>query len=363
MPQDLFNTKKKCSEENKIEAENQIIDKQKISDYDIREYPIEVLVSKFTEKLENDEAEIYIPDYQREMIWKPKQKSRFIESLLLNLPVPYLFCADDADGRTEIIDGSQRTRTIVEYYQNQFVLQDLQLLTKLNGFGYSDLPIQRQRRMKKKTIRMIELTSDMDEEARREMFSRLNTGGTNLVSMEKRIGSKSGAFSDFIRYLPDTVTKFSQICPLSKVRIDRREPQELTLRFFAYLERYKKFEHRVDIFLDDYLDYMNENSFDKESYELKFTTMLDFVEKHFPNGFKKSPSNNSVPRIRFEAIAVGTSLALEENPDLTPKQVSRWLASQEFMQLTRSDASNNPGKLMNRIHFVRDNLLGRKVEI
>lgn len=350
------------TESEKNFAEEQILDKQKISDYDIREYPIDVLVTKFTEKLENDEAEIYIPDYQREMVWGAKQKSRFIESLLLNLPIPYLFCADDDDGRTEIIDGSQRTRTIVEYFQNQFALTDLQLLDKLNGFKFNDLPIQRQRRMKKKTIRMIELTSDMDEEARRQMFDRLNTGGTNLVPMEKRIGSKSGPFSDFVRSLPDEVPKFLDICPLSKARINRREPQELVLRFFAYFDGYKQFEHRVDLFLDDYLERMNAQDFNKSKYKQVFIDMLHFVEKYFRLGFKKTQGNKSVPRIRFEAIAVGTALALKEKSDLVPQSTDIWIHSPEFTHLTRSDASNNPNKLVNRIHFVRDNLLGRDVE-
>src|SRR5690554_2918021 len=107
MKKDLLGESKGfITEEKQESAEEQIISKQKISDYDIREYPIEVLVNKFIANLEGDISEIYIPDYQREMVWKPEQKSRFIESILLNLPIPYLFCADDNDGRTEIIDGS-----------------------------------------------------------------------------------------------------------------------------------------------------------------------------------------------------------------------------------------------------------------
>lgn len=350
------------SEVKKDLAEEQIVEKQKISDYDIREYPIEVLVAKFTDKLDDDTSEIYIPDYQREMVWSPKQKSRFIESILLNLPIPYLFCADDDEGRTEIIDGSQRTRTIVEYYQNLFPLQDLKLLPALDGFYFEDLPAKRQRRVKKKTIRMIELTSDMDEEARRQMFDRLNTGGTKLTPMEQRIGSKSGAFIDFIRALPNQTPLFRQLCPISEARTRRREDEELILRFFAYKDQYKKFDHRVDQFLDDYLDEMNEQGFDVAAYTAIFNSMLSFVQANFPIGFKKTTGNNSVPRIRFEAIAVGTALALEMDPSLVPPPVHEWIASPEFAQHTRSDASNNPGKLANRIHFVRDNLLGRDVD-
>ncbi|WP_207389299.1 DUF262 domain-containing protein [Marinobacter halodurans] len=228
MQQDMIGNVSGVSEERKLAAEEQIIERQKITDYDTREYPVEVLVKKFTDGLQDDNAEIYIPDYQREMIWKSSQKSRFIESILLNLPIPYLFLADDKDGRSEVVDGSQRIRTIVEYCQNQFPLQDLRLLDNLNGFYFSDLPPARQRRFNKKTIRLIELTQDMDEEARRQMFDRLNSGGTKLKPMEQRIGSKEGPFSDLIKELA-TLDQFATLCPLSETKLKHRENQELVL--------------------------------------------------------------------------------------------------------------------------------------
>jgi len=353
-------TDSQFTEAEKSAAEEQILENQKISDYDIREYPLEVLVSKFVENLDTDEAEIFIPDYQREMVWKPDQKSRFIESILLNLPIPYLFLSDNDEGRSEVVDGSQRIRTIVEYFQNQFPLNSLKLLDKLNGFYFSDLPIVRQRRFKKKTIRLIEMTSNMDEEARRQMFDRLNTGGTKLTSMEQRIGSKDGPFTSFIYELGGH-PKFHELCPISKVRRDRREYQELVLRFFAYLHNYEAFNKRVDSFLDDYLDSMNTNGFNEEECRRVFEGMLTFVESTFPYGFKKNQTNNSVPRIRYEAMAVGSALALKENPNLTVEDTN-WLFSKEFGHLTRSDASNSRPKLINRLHFVRDQLLGRDIE-
>jgi len=94
----------------------------------------------------------------------------------------------------------------------------------------------------------------------------------------------------------------------------------------------------------------------------QFDRVLGFVREHFPNGFRRTAKHTSVPRIRFEAIAVGVALALRINPDLSPGNVTPWLESDEFMKHTRSDASNSKPKVVNRIHFVRDNLLGRAVE-
>ncbi|MDI9334648.1 MAG: DUF262 domain-containing protein [Cytophagales bacterium] len=349
------------AEQSAVDAEIQ--ERQKVTDHEIREFPVSVIVDKFTIGLNTDEAELFIPDYQREFVWDAKQQSRFIESLLLNIPVPYLFVADIGEGRyegrLEIVDGSQRIRTLVNFLEDKFRLQDLNKLPSANGFLFSDFSIPRQLRLKRKTLRMIELTELADEEARREIFDRLNTGGTNLQPMEKRKGSHDGPFLSFIEECAKSQLLLS-LCPISAVRIKLAEYPELVLRYFAYIDNYLLFDKSVDDFLTEALKHGN-IEFDKERLTNEFNQMLSFVERHFNLGFRKNENNKSVPRIRFEAIAVGVTLALRENPNLVPADTNSWLNSKEFITLTRSDSSNSRPKVANRIHFVRDNLLGKEV--
>lgn len=346
-------------EDKKQEAEQQIKYRQKETDFDIREYPIEVIVSKFINKLEDDRAEIFIPDYQREMIWSNEQQARFIESILLNLPIPYLYVSDvtegENEGRLEIVDGSQRIRTLVRFLKNELQLSKLEILDRLNGFYFEDLTLPRQLRFNRKTLRMIELVN-MDEEARRQLFDRLNSGGTKLTEMEKRFGSRDGDFIVFISKIVEN-KKFRELCPVSQVRVRHREYEELALRYFAYLDRYQTFDKSVESFLNTYLDEMNPG-FDETKHLTIFQEMLDFVETFFPDGFRKNERNKSVPRIRFEAISVGVSLAIKEGC-VVPASME-WLDSNEFKILTRSDASNSKPRVISRINFVRDNLLGRE---
>lgn len=354
----------RISEEQKDLAEKQILDRQKETDFDIREYPIEIIVSKFIERLEDsDKAELFVPDYQRELVWSEEQQSRFIESIFLNLPIPYLYVADvtegENEGRLEIVDGSQRIRTLVRFISNDLRLDKLKMLNLLNGFYFKDFPVPRQLRFKRKTMRMIELI-EVDEEARRQLFDRLNTGGTQLKDMEQRFGSQGGLFTEFVKVIAAD-EKFKTLCPVSAVREKHRDYDEMALRFFAYLDRYQDFSKRVDNFLDDYLGVMNSQDFDAAALCNEFKTMLDFVEVNFPFGFKKAPNNSSVPRIRFESIAVGVALALREAPGLVPASMG-WLESKEYKDLIRSDASNSRPKVINRIHYVRDSLLGRDVQ-
>ncbi len=350
------------SDDMRLLAEAEIESKQKITDHDIREYPVEVIVNKYNQGREIDEGEIFVPDYQRELVWSDKKQARFIESILLNLPIPYLFVADnvEAGGRLEIVDGSQRIRTLVRYVEDDLKLMDLELLPSLNGFYFSDLPPERQRRFLRKTLRMIELTRMMDEEARRQLFDRLNTGGVQLENMEQRFGSRSGAFLNFIKE-QSSKEQFRRLCPVSKTRAVRKEYEELALRFFAYANNYTHFEKSVDEFLNDYLDEQNAKTFDAKQLGDEFDQMLLFVENRFPFAFRKNQSNMTVPRIRFEAISVGVVLALRENPNLDPEpqSIKEWLDSPEFKVHTRSDASNSRPKVINRINFVRDKLLNK----
>lgn len=353
------------SDEELALVDSDISEKQRITDHEIREFPISVIVEKFTTGLEKDEAELYIPDYQREFIWSKEQQSKFIESLLLNIPIPYLFVADVGEGRNEgrleVVDGSQRIRTLVDFLNNNLVLVLLKKLPLVNGFTFSDFSKPRQLRFKRKTLRMIELTEHADEETRREIFERLNTGGTKLTDMETRRGSFDGPFLTFIDTCAD-LPLFIQLCPISKARKDRAEYKELVLRYFAYSNNYMNFDHRVDEFLNDYLIAKNVE-YNENTLRAEFLTMLEFVQKYFPNGFQKTANNKSVPRIRFEAISVGVTLALRINPDIVPVNLKVWLESEAFITHTRSDASNSKPKVRNRIHFVRDKILGRDVEV
>ena len=349
-------------------VDKQIQENQKITDFEIREWPIEVLVQKFTTGLETDEAEIFIPDYQREFIWTAKQQSRFIESIMTHLPVPYIFMADVGEGprvgNLEIIDGSQRIRTLVAFLANRLTLEGLSKIPLANGFKFSDFSKPRQVRFKRQTVRVIELTEKADEDARREMFDRLNSGGTKLEPMEVRRGTLDGPF---LKQVVEPCAKnelFVAICPIGKSDTARKERYEYVLRFFAYSDNYEGFKKEVGHFLSEYLQEQNKAA-DSDRFEHQlheFNRVLEFVEVHFPNGFRRTANHNSVPRIRFEAISVGIALALRIKPDLSPADVTPWLESNEFMRHTRSDASNSKPKVVNRIHFVRDNLLGRPVE-
>lgn len=333
----------------KIRAEEQIRTLQKEINFDTKDYPIEVLVDKFCSD------DFYIPDYQRQFIWDESTKNRFIESVLLGLPIPFMFFSDNEDGRCEIIDGAQRTQTLEEFLYNDLVLKGLERLTSLNGFAFDDLPEVFQRKFKGRTLRIIVLADTTSLETRQDIFNRINTGGKKAISSEIRRGSHTGAFMTFIEECA-TNELFNKLCPMSETIKKRYEDSELVVRFFAYLNNYANFIHRVDEFLDDYVK-KTETEFEQPVFEHEFKSMLTFVEKYFPFGFTKSKNAKSTPRVRFEAIAVGVALTLRIKPNLVPSSMD-WLNLEEFKVHTTTHASNSSKRVVGRIEYVRDMLLG-----
>ena len=353
------------TDEQREAAEAEIREKQKTVDYDTKEYPVEIIVQKYRDGLDEDTSELYIPDYQRDMIWDENRQSKFIESLLLGLPIPYIFVADlqpkQDDGedlaRLEIVDGTQRIRSLDRFLNNKLKLCGLEKLKRLNNCKFNDLPLARQRRFNRTTIRMIVLSDKADEETRRDMFERINTGSVELNDMEKRRGISPGPFVDLLEELAKT-PKFLKLCPISGALVRQREPEEFVLRFFAYLNNYKNFERQVNTFLNEYLEKNNHPGIILDEMRNEFHGMLDFVEQYFPNGFSKKEGHVKTPRIRFEAMSVGVALALREKSDLEPKSIHKWLDSPEFKDYTTSDASNSKPKVIRRIEYVCDQLLG-----
>ncbi len=334
--------------EMKETAEVQIRKLQMEISFDTKDYPIEVLVDKFCKD------DFYIPEYQRKFVWDDAKKVRFIESVLLGLPIPFMFFSDNEDGRCEIIDGAQRTQTLEAFLYNDLILDGLEKLTSLNGFTFSDLPEIFQRKFKGRTLRIIVLADTTTIETRQDIFNRINTGGTKAIPSEIRRGSYTGAFMKFVEKCAKD-EQFNRLCPISATMKNRYEDSELIVRFFAYLNNYQNFQHAVDDFLNDFVR-GREKEFDEVLYEKEFRNMLDFVEKYFPYGFAKSKNAKSTPRVRFESVSVGVALALRENPGLKPDSME-WLNSEQFKIHTTTHASNSPKRVRGRIEYVRDSLL------
>ncbi len=340
------------SEDQKMAAERQITDLQRVVDYMIREYSIEELVEKYQVGRDRNKNKIVIPKEHRKFIWDEKKQSLFIESVLLGLPIAHLFVAEipKTEHRFEIVDGSQRLRTLESFMDNKLILNGLQKLTLLNGFRFKDLPLSRQRRFKVRPIRLIELTHKADYRVKEDLFARMNQSNPFLKDVEQ----EQPAFSKFLEDCAKN-SKFIQLCPMNTAQKAIVIP-EMLIHFFAFSEHlYPEKEDTKDLH-NKYLN-LKMNRFDIAKMEEDFENMLDFVDAHFPYGFKKSENHNSTSRFRFETLAMGVHSALKTKPNLIPAQpIEDWISSKAF----ETHINNAPNKLYESIEFVKNKLLTKK---
>jgi hypothetical protein len=344
---------RKITDEDVAAAEAQIVEQSKRIDFYLTEYSVELLANKMRDN------ELVVPAYQRAFTWEPDRKSRFIESLLMGLPIPFLFFWEMPDGRLEIVDGSQRLRTIEEFILGDFRLGELETLTHLEGLRFADLPESRRRKTGNRSIRGIVLNEHADEQARLDMFDRINTGSKFANKAEIRRGALAGPFQDLVIELAVS-EPFVSMSPMSKKRVDEREREELVARFFAYGDGLENYKDRPAQFVFDYTKKMNAVFGEKpelaDDYRKRFDDTMQFVKRTFPYGFRRTPSGKATPRARFEAIAIGSWLAIEERPNLVPSDVKSWLDSQEFVKVTGSDGANAIARLKERMAFVKRHL-------
>lgn len=348
-----------------INVEQQIIELKKAVAYDSKDFTIEILVKKYFDGLDDDENEMYVPDYQRDFVWDISRQSRLIESIVLGLPIPPIFVAENKDGRLEIVDGSQRVRTLSAFINNDLKLEGLEKITMLNGLAFDDFDVSRRRKFNNTTFTVIVLSESATDEVKNDLFERINKGSDVLRNMETRKGSYRGEFTDFIYNECAIKAKFRESLKLSKTVQKRQEYEELVLRFFALVDtypRYNDFSRSVSKTLDTYMSgkVNNFNALEKSEKLTQFSSMVDFVSNNFLYGFLKGPEKDA-SRIFFEAISVGTHLALKEKPDLTLRKkidVHIWLRDKEFNRAVNGgNRTHSSETLQLRINYVKEHIL------
>jgi Protein of unknown function DUF262 len=144
------------------------------------------------------------PEYQRRLVWDVEKKSRFIESLLMNIPVPPIFLYETDLNRYEVMDGQQRLNTILEFYDNNLSLKGLETWAVLNGRTYGKCPPRIQRGLDRRRISANVLLAENIRDPkhsdfiRRTVFERLNTGGQQLNHQELRNSLYSGRLNKLL---------------------------------------------------------------------------------------------------------------------------------------------------------------------
>lgn len=206
------------------------------------------------------------PEFQREIVWKNPDQTRFIDSLVKQLPIPSMcFSLDYKTQKWEVIDGLQRMATIIRFLSGEkSTLSQLDDIDpKLSGQSVSKFVDESSdlhpyyTRVENLTLPITVLRCDYSKKNHTQylftIFHRLNTGGMKLNNQEIRNCIYAGQFNQLLKEL----NKNSAWMKLNKMKREvgyRFTKQELILRLFAFHDRYASYKGRLARFLNDYMD-------------------------------------------------------------------------------------------------------------
>ena len=244
------------SEQEPFSSEEQEIDDEpyapsyQLSEREVHTTPADPDVETLLKRIEEKHL-ILRPDFQRTSVWDGTKKSRLVESLLLNLPIPPCFFAEDEDGTRVVVDGQQRLNSIDDFYHGRYALSGLQVLTDLNGKKWAELPPKLDRKILQRVIRTLVISHHSNPGIRFEIFERLNSGGEPLTEQEIRNATLRGEFNKLLNQISNT-DDF-----LRAVHAKRPDPRlrhhELVLRFFAVRASLKNYRPPLKMILSEYM--------------------------------------------------------------------------------------------------------------
>lgn len=318
------------------------------------------------------------PDFQRKFVWTLQQSSRFIESMLLGVPIPSLMFYQDAKSKQLVVDGQQRIKSILyfvgdlnlnlndipkeEYNRYKFKLTGLSENSKYEGKSFEELDETDRLNLlyaRPLDVNLIVLSNPDNLSSIYYIFERLNTGGTPLKPQEIRNCICAGKFNEFLLDLNKYPTwrKFFN----DSNAVDHLQDVELILRFFALYDRIEQYSRPMKDYLTEYMKNMtNISDEDMVSKEKLFKSTIDNVYLHI--GSRAFRPNNGINSAVFDSVM----LAFAKNEDNIPADIKdkyeRLCNNKEYNKYCGQSSGDN-SYVRYRIQMANDYLFGKVEDI
>lgn len=319
------------------------------------------------------DGEIVIrPEYQRLFRWSLEQRSRLIESILLKLPIPPIFLIEDENGILELIDGLQRTSSVLQFMEHEAIgepelfLTGCDILHSLNGMKFDDFSTSIRLGLKRTPIRAIIIKKSGNDFVKYEMFKRLNTGGSLLAAQEIRncscrMISGGAEFYSMLQSLaqhPGFVRATERIPAPDK---EQRADEELVLRFFAIQQFRDRFAGNVREWLDSYMEGILFGNPALVLNQSQFFSFFDFIAGKFGSSafsrWRDGAAQGRLAPAYFEAVcgalAQDFGALASRTPDDLQQTLSAAFEDERFKEATGPGA-NSKSKMEDRIAVVRE---------
>jgi hypothetical protein len=265
--------------------------------------------------MKNDGELMLQPQYQRNFVATDLIASKLIESILLDVPIPVVYFAEEQDGSYSVIDGQQRLTSFLSYLEGKFPdnrsfkLSGLKVLPELNRKLFSDLDSELQKKIKSTTIHSIIIKKESNPDIKFEIFERLNTGSTKLNEDEIRNTVYRGTYIDLLSDLSENPVFHSLV---KKDNFKKRMIYRgMILRFFALSEKsYLNYKASMKQFSNKELrDNRNINTEKIKEYKNRFEHCLDLVKIVFgDNAFRRYIPGNEDEQGKWASTQINMAL-------------------------------------------------------
>ncbi|MBO7461725.1 MAG: DUF262 domain-containing protein [Bacteroidales bacterium] len=318
---------------------------------------------------ENEEI-IIKPAFQRYFRWSDEQKTRFIESLLLGIPIPPIFVATNGQGVWELVDGLQRISTFLSFVgilkkpessqkERPWALQQGDRIKSMEGFTYETLPQKFRFNLKRSVCRVEILKWDSSYDMRYELFNRLNTGGTPLTQQEIRnciFRDISPIFNDFLKKLVKN-DDFKKSLNLSYEQTQCLYDEELVLRFVS-LYNENDIKNSISLHMTKFMESALRNPrFEYAMYKKVFEETFAILVKLGSGIFRQA--NGDFATSLYDVITYGISHNIEKYKNMSTQSIldiinNKLRRDENFLRFSRRGGNNQRERIINRLKVAKE---------
>lgn len=310
------------------------------------------------------------PGFQRRERWSHDKQSALIESFLLNVPVPPVYLAEEADGTYTAIDGKQRLRAIADFIYGRFTLRNLEGLKTADNYAFSDLPIEITNALRLRPfLRVVTLLKQTDPLLKYEVFLRLSRGGEALNAQEIRNVAFRGSLNDAIYTLSSAIflRKQLKIDGVKSSAYRDMADAEFVLRFLTLRERTRGFSGSLVKEMDAFMRYhQRANAASISHFSSMFNDALARCEALWGDVAFRRPEGNiwrdqtlagmyDAQMISAHSISRATFAHAAQNKNILIRNTKALFDDPLFDKAVRA-GTNTPGRILYRVQKMQEAL-------
>ena len=354
------------ADEEKIEADDEEIEGLDSDSGCWSDYPIDALLIRHETRTIHDvlrriEKGYYVmnPDFQRAFVWDKKKQSKLIESVIMRIPLPVFYVAEDKDGKIIVVDGLQRLYTFKHFVNNKFKL-DLKGRLELHDKKFKDLESKLQNRVEDCNLIFYILDAKAPERACLDIFERVNNGEP-LTRQQMRNSLCMGPGTKFLE--ENSKTEIFQRATGKSLNSKKMRDREFVNRFCAFqLFNINIYSGDMDHFLAKSLHKMNKmkklelSKLSKEFENSLQNNLIIFGEhafrKHQLGQKKRNPLNISLWDVMSTGLSRYETERVQERKEPLRDAIFK-LLNDEMFNTAITHTTNHTKKVKNRFQLAQ----------